>query len=104
LQAVEYILQLLSGKGTAYKRQVLDDWYLQMDLKEFSEKYMLIGKKNTDWQLEKHEKWVKETGISFTPTIFINGNQLPRQYVASDVKLLLRGFQRKKAETKKTMF
>lgn len=93
MQAVEYMLQLLAGKGADYKRQVLHDWYLLMDLEQFSKKYPLREKNNVDRLLKKQEKWAKETGISFTPTIFINGNELPGQYTADDLIFVLRGFE-----------
>jgi protein-disulfide isomerase len=36
-------------------------------------------------KIEMMDKWCKVTAITFTPTIFINGYQLPDAYTIEDV-------------------
>ena len=38
---------------------------------------------NDEWQ--KHRKWVKESGLSSTPTILVNGYELPEDYSIEDL-------------------
>jgi protein-disulfide isomerase len=40
-------------------------------------------------ELAKMEEWCNKTEISFTPTLFINGYQLPEVYSVADLKYLL---------------
>ena len=40
-------------------------------------------------KIENMDKWCKATGISFTPTIFINGYQLPDAYSIEDLQYFL---------------
>lgn len=87
--AGKYIMELVSGTNPDYKRKILHDWYEWMDLEKFKEKYPLQNRAHVQWQLGLHEKWITEAKIEFTPTIFINGYQLPKQYKPEDLKNLL---------------
>ena len=40
-------------------------------------------------KIEPMDKWCKAMGISFTPTIFINGYQLPYAYNIEDLQYFL---------------
>jgi len=106
LQAAEYILQLLSYQTIEYKRKALNDWYELMNLERFKEMYPI--NESNEMQLidgipgsvngspspkekmglELHERWTKENNIASTPTIFINGYELPKQYSAADLKII----------------
>lgn len=83
--AVKYLFQLLKGSNNQYKRQVLHDWYSLMNFKSFSEKYALTEFPNVDDQLLENEQWSEESKIKGTPTIFINGYEMPKQYKISDL-------------------
>jgi glutaredoxin len=37
----------------------------------------------------KHERWNKETGITHTPTFFINGKKLPGRYDIKDIEKMI---------------
>lgn len=73
-------------------KQSLDDWYLSeiKDYKKFAAKYPMNGElsKQGD-KIEAMEKWCKATDITFTPTIFINGHQLPDAYSIEDLQYFL---------------
>jgi len=85
-------LMAIAAKGNEdMTRKALDDWYLseKKDYSEFAEKYKLNGElKKQDQQIAKMDEWCKETGISATPTIFVDGYQLPDNYKAQDLKYL----------------
>lgn len=40
--------------------------------------------------LLQHEKWSKSSDIRFTPTVFINGRELPTGYSVDDINGLMK--------------
>jgi protein-disulfide isomerase/uncharacterized membrane protein len=94
-QAVEYMLQLLTNETIIYKRKALHEWYVDMNIEKFREKYPLHEQTEVVSLLKQHELWSKEMQIVFTPTIFINGYELPKQYNVENLKQLLRGWKNK---------
>jgi protein-disulfide isomerase len=94
LQAVQYILQLAKNKPDHYLRKLLHNWYADMDFEKFSRKYPLNNSEQVDELLKKQELWGNESKIKFTPTIFINGHELPKQYHADDLKTMFRSIEK----------
>ncbi len=91
-QAVRYMLQYITAnangseeKNRELKRTMLSDWFMEMDYEKFAAKHPLTMKTNVYSLLHEHEAWHKKTGIQFTPAIFINGYEMPRQYTAEDL-------------------
>ncbi len=73
-------------------KQSLDDWYLpatkNYDL--FAAKYPMNGELlQQGKKIEAMEKWCHEMKVSSTPTIFINGYQLPDAYSIEDLQYFL---------------
>ncbi|UOY04905.1 DsbA family protein [Muricauda sp. SCSIO 64092] len=79
----------IDGQGDKEKIQkALGDWYLT-DIKDydaFAQKYPMNGELR-----EQHEKiramkqWCDTEKITYTPTIFINGHELPKEYSIEDL-------------------
>jgi len=70
----------------------LDDWYLadKKDYELFATKYPMNGElAKQGYKMEAMDKWSKEMEITFTPTIFINGYQLPDAYGIEDLQYFL---------------
>lgn len=70
----------------------LDDWYLadKKDYEVFATKYPMNGElAQQGYKIELMEKWCKEMDIQFTPTLFINGYQLPSAYNIEDLQYFL---------------
>ena len=44
-------------------------------------------------QLVADKQWTEETKIAFTPTIFINGYEIPKQYRPDDLKIIIRNME-----------
>jgi thiol-disulfide isomerase/thioredoxin len=90
---VKHLLAIASGgKGEKMIKQSLDDWYLAdtKDYDQFAAKYPMNGELlNQSDKIAAMEKWCKATDITFTPTIFINGYQLPDAYSIEDLKYFL---------------
>lgn len=89
---VRHLLAIAEGNNQKQIKQALDDWYLQ-ETKEYAmleKKYPMNGEllKQGD-KIEKMSNWCKETDIAFTPTIFINGQQLPDAYSIEDLQYFL---------------
>lgn len=73
-------------------KKALDDWYLAeiKDYELFSAKYPMNGElKRQGDKIEAMDKWCKAMEISVTPTIFINGYQLPNAYSIEDLQYFL---------------
>jgi hypothetical protein len=43
--------------------------------------------------LKKHEQWFEESGITETPTTFVNGHEFPKPYLFEDLKKLIKPFR-----------
>lgn len=86
-------LLAIDGKGnTELTRQALDDWYLAVkkDYNAFASKYPMNGELSQQkGKIEAMEDWCKEEAISYTPTLFIDGYELPDDYSVGDLKYLL---------------
>lgn len=91
---VRHLMAIAEKKDIDLTMRALDDWYLpeKKDYPAFASKYPMNG------ELEKQEEklasmsaWCNETGISFTPTFFFDGHQLPAMYSITDLKTILTG-------------
>jgi hypothetical protein len=73
-------LQLLTGADKEFKRKALYDWYQLMDIDRFSDLYPLSQTINYCIELAALRQWKESANILFTPTVFVNGNELPNHY------------------------
>ncbi len=85
--------KLTQEELTTYKRELLHYWFEWMDRKKFEEQYPLGNKSNVDELLVQQEEWSKKANIKATPTIFVNGYELPKAYSIADVGGLVRGIK-----------
>lgn len=77
-------------KGTI--REALDDWYNSetKDYGAFSYKFPMNGElENQNEKIEAMSKWCDSENITYTPTLFINGYELPKEYSIYDLKEVL---------------
>jgi len=86
-------LLAIAGKGSEeLTQQALGDWYLpeEKDYEIFAAKYPMNGElKLQDGKIDAMYNWCGKTEITFTPTFFVNGHQLPEMYSVSDLKYFL---------------
>lgn len=83
---------LTCAKGTQYEiKELLGSWYSQniKDYDKWSERYPLDLNDSIDDVLIKQANWFSDNQVQRTPTIFINGHQLPTPYQLEDLKYLL---------------
>jgi uncharacterized membrane protein len=92
VRPAKHLLAIAEQQATELTKRALDDWYLptKKDYNAFAEKYPLLdGIEKQNLAIQTMDKWCKEAEITFTPTFFINGYQLPEIYTVADLKYLL---------------
>lgn len=93
LKPVRHLLAISEQKNRKEDiKQALDDLYLsdKKDYDVFAQKYPMNGELIKQGnRIEAMDAWCKKMDISFTPTIFINGYQLPSAYGIEDINYFL---------------
>ncbi len=73
-------------------KEALDNWYLteKKDYDIFSASYPLNGEIDKEKaNMDNMITWCREKKISYTPTIFFNGHELPKEYDLEDIQYFL---------------
>ncbi len=76
-------LTALASLSPSIIEGALDNWYYpeNKDYALFAAKYPLNGEiEKEKWNMDNMATWCKENKISYTPTIFFNGHELPKEY------------------------
>jgi hypothetical protein len=92
ISVVRHFLAIAQGNDRTRLKEALDNWYLSdiQDYRRFSEAFSMNGELENQYHRVDHMNlWCKSTGITFTPTYFINGNQLPDVYNIEDLEYFL---------------
>jgi hypothetical protein len=90
----KHILAIAEKNDPGLTTAALNDWFLnsEKDFIAFSAKYPADTGAGTQKQkVEAMSEWCRKTNITFTPTIFLNGRQLPEHYTVADLKYFLAG-------------
>ncbi|MFT3825911.1 MAG: vitamin K epoxide reductase family protein [Chitinophagaceae bacterium] len=74
-------------------REVLHTWFAQMDYGKFEKQFPVTVVSDVDNWMEEHEQWCNNSGVTHTPTVFINGFELVRPYTLKDIPMLLLGLK-----------
>ncbi len=93
IKPVKHLLAIAAENNTKKTKQALDDWYLpkEKNYELFANKNKINGElREQGHKIESMDKWCKATDIKFTPTIFINGYQLPDAYSIADLEYFLK--------------
>lgn len=99
IHIAEYIMQYVqmnahgTHKAGSIARELIKAWFAKMNYSEFEQTFPLNANCNVDELLMDHETWTNESNITGTPTIFINGYELPKTYSAGDLLHLLPGLK-----------
>ena len=92
VKAVRHLLAIAEKGNEAGMQKALDDWYLPNDKNydSFAARYPMNGElvKQAD-KVGAMNNWCKEMGITHTPTIFIDGYELPDAYDIGDLQYFL---------------
>ncbi|MEI6263804.1 MAG: vitamin K epoxide reductase family protein [Sphingobacteriia bacterium] len=85
---VKHLLAIAAKGDEILMENALDDWYLakEKDYEQFANKYPLNGElqKQTK-KIDLMKSWCDKVKIQYTPTIFIDGYELPKNYQLKDV-------------------
>ncbi|ERM80264.1 hypothetical protein P872_22200 [Rhodonellum psychrophilum GCM71 = DSM 17998] len=83
----------IADKGNPEEtKKALDDWYLaeKKDYAAFASKYPMNGElKAQEANIQSMLSWSELENITYTPTIFIDGHELPKAYAVEDLKYVL---------------
>ncbi len=88
--AVNAILQqaaLLKNKNEL--KEMLSNWFEWMNYEKWESKWKIKDELSVSDVIIKHETWMNTTGITHTPTFFINGKKLPGRYGITDLDKIL---------------
>jgi len=89
---IKHLLAISENGSEQTIKQALDAWYLadKKDYGTFAAVYPMNGelKQQTD-KIKAMREWCDKTDITFTPTFFIDGYQLPDIYTVTDLKYFL---------------
>ncbi|WP_026808950.1 vitamin K epoxide reductase family protein [Arenibacter latericius] len=89
---VSHFLALDAHGDKGRVHEALDDWYNagKMDYNIFANKYPLNGElEEQNTKIAAMRQWCDIENITHTPTIFINGHELPKEYSVEDLKEVL---------------
>jgi uncharacterized membrane protein len=89
---VKHFLAIAEKGNEQLAHKALDDWYLapKKDYGLFANKYPMNGElKMQREKIEKMSDWCNKVGIQYTPTLFINGYELPKNYQLRDINYFL---------------
>lgn len=89
---VKHFLAVACDNDEAKIKQALDDWYLseKKEYDVFAAKYPVTTPlEQQEKKVEQMSVWCTKEKIMATPTIFINGNQIPDAYSIRDLQYFL---------------
>lgn len=96
-EAVMYFLQYWlenihdKPKESSNTIRMFNEWFLLMDFKKFSEKHKAREEHKGNEIGRIHYEWAVKNNIARTPTVFINGYELPPQYDIDDLEHVIAG-------------
>lgn len=90
--AVKHLMAIAEKNDGHQTKKALNDWYMapKKDYNTFATKYPMNAElKAQEVKIDDMSSWCKAVDIAYTPTIFINGYQLPAAYVPGDLNYFL---------------
>lgn len=88
----KHLLSIAEKQNELLTKEALDEWYLpkEKSYEQFLKKYQLDNDLETqNKKMDEMKVWCQKMGIVFTPTIFINGYQLPNAYNIENLQYFL---------------
>ena len=89
---IDHFLALDATGDKSVTRKALHKWYTSesKDYKTFAKQFPMNGQLSRQREkIEAMNKWCRAEKISHTPTIFIDGSELPKEYTIEDLKDVL---------------
>jgi hypothetical protein len=92
IKPTSHLLAIAKQNDSDQLKNALNDWHLanSKNYTDFASKYPIESEElNQTKHVAAMDAWCKNTGITHTPTIFINGYQLPDNYRIEDLQYFL---------------
>lgn len=89
MEAIRYILNVTAGKDPSFNSNVITHWYNSMNLEEFKKLYPLNNIESMQFRIDELANWTINNKVSYTPALFVDGRELPRQYNIYDLDVVL---------------
>ncbi len=86
------LVQSLNITENKKLKDMLTDWFHLMDLEKWEAKWPALHVDGVQQFSQRHDAWMKEAEIRFTPKFFVNGKMLPNKYTLTDLKNILPDF------------
>jgi protein-disulfide isomerase/uncharacterized membrane protein len=90
--ANKYFSAIYLEKGPNTANRLFSVWFEGGKILQevfFKDIHLNIGKKEVEDEFQKHEAWKERTQLRATPTILVNGYQLPDNYKIEDLRYLV---------------
>ncbi|MBQ4483726.1 MAG: thioredoxin domain-containing protein [Prevotella sp.] len=88
-----FLIAVWQQLGEQKAAEIYSQWYEygKYHIREFMEKWKNIDihTHSVEEEMRKHKEWKKRTGYVATPTILVNGYELPEDYDIEDLTMLL---------------
>lgn len=87
-----YLIGVYQKQGQQKARGIYSSWYEKDKdkYKEIWEKYTyVIHSETIEIEMQKHLEWKRRTGFTATPTILVNGYELPHEYELTDLAMIV---------------
>lgn len=90
-QASSHFINLYLSEGQTNAQKAMHYWYTNpdKDIEKLRELFPSAEQKESALLLEEMKLWQKDAGITYTPTIFVNGFLLPQDYTLENLKQIL---------------
>jgi len=90
---VKHLLAIAEKGNEILTENALDDWYLakEKNYDQFANKYPMNGELQKQAEkIDLMKSWCDKVNILYTPTIFIDGYELPKNYRIGDINYFLK--------------
>ena len=87
-----HLLAIAEEKDEQLMEHALDDWYLpeRKDYDKFASLYPVSEvARDNEHKIDEMLKWIRTADIQSTPSVFVNGHMLPKNYSVNDLKYFL---------------
>jgi protein-disulfide isomerase len=65
--------------------KLMHDWFAFWDFEKFKQQYPIETTEAHEQLAARHYAWINKAEVVFTPTFFINGHELPKEFVIDDL-------------------
>jgi uncharacterized membrane protein len=88
--AVESILQRATTITSSEEmKEMIHDWYTIYDIDKWKSIWKPDSSIDVKSLMQKHNRWIIENHIVYTPTVYLNGRKFPSKYSVQDLNYLI---------------